>query len=109
MAKLSKRMTGSREAVPAEAVNVTAAIDAILAQPKTKFDESIDVAIKLSIDPRHADQMVRGSISLPNGTGKTARVATLTSCLLKPPIHGWEGAFNKKHLLPTGGGASECK
>lgn len=75
MAKLSKRMKGSREAVPSEAVNITAAVDAILAQPKTKFDESIDVAIKLSIDPRHADQMVRGSISLPNGTGKTARVA----------------------------------
>jgi len=75
MAKLTKRMKASLAAVPAEAVNVNDAIDAILAQPATKFDESIDVAIKLGVDPRHADQMVRGSISLPKGTGKTVRVA----------------------------------
>jgi len=75
MAKLTKRMKASLAAVPAQAVNVKDAVDAILAQPATKFDESIDVAIKLGVDPRHADQMVRGSISLPNGTGKTVRVA----------------------------------
>ncbi len=75
MAKLTKRMKASLAAVPAQAVNVKDAVDALLAQPATKFDESIDVAIKLGVDPRHADQMVRGSISLPNGTGKTVRVA----------------------------------
>ncbi|MDQ6998400.1 MAG: 50S ribosomal protein L1 [Mariprofundus sp.] len=75
MAKLTKRMKASLAAVPAQAVSVKDAVDAILAQPGTKFDESIDVAIKLGVDPRHADQMVRGSISLPNGTGKTVRVA----------------------------------
>jgi len=75
MAKLSKRMKAAREALPAAAVELNAAVEAILAQPKAKFDESVDVAIKLGVDPRHADQMVRGSISLPNGTGKTARVA----------------------------------
>jgi len=75
MAKLTKRMKASLAAVPAQAVNVNDAIDAVLAQPATKFDESIDVAIKLGVDPRHADQMVRGSISLPKGTGKTVRVA----------------------------------
>jgi len=75
MAKLTKRMKGCLEAVPATAVSVKDAVDAILAQPGTKFDESIDVAIKLGVDPRHADQMVRGSIALPNGTGKTVRVA----------------------------------
>jgi len=75
MAKLTKRMKASLAAVPAQAVTVKEAVDAILAQPATKFDESIDVAIKLGVDPRHADQMVRGSISLPNGTGKTVRVA----------------------------------
>ena len=41
----------------------------------TKFDESVDVAINLSVDPRHADQMVRGAVLMPNGTGKTIRVA----------------------------------
>jgi len=75
MAKLSKRMKASREVVAAGAVNLVDAVSAVSAQPKAKFDESVDVAVKLGIDPRHADQMVRGSISLPNGTGKTVRVA----------------------------------
>ncbi len=75
MAKVTKRMKASLEAVPAKAVTVKEAVEAILAQPTAKFDESVDVAIKLGVDPRHADQMVRGSIALPNGTGKTVRVA----------------------------------
>jgi len=75
MAKLTKRMKEARTCVPEGNVAVIEALAAVQAQPKAKFDESIDVAIKLGIDPRHADQMVRGSIALPNGTGKTARVA----------------------------------
>jgi len=75
MAKVTKRMKASLAVVPAQAVTEKAAIDAVLAQPTAKFDESVDVAIKLGVDPRHADQMVRGSIALPNGTGKTVRVA----------------------------------
>ena len=75
MAKLTKRMKEARNSVPETNVSVEAALEAILAQPKAKFDESVDVAIKLGVDPRHADQMVRGTIALPNGTGKTARVA----------------------------------
>ena len=75
MAKLTKRMKASLEVVPAQAVTVNEAVEAILAQPAAKFDESVDVAIKLGVDPRHAEQMVRGSIALPNGTGKTVRVA----------------------------------
>jgi large subunit ribosomal protein L1 len=68
-------MKASREIVPGQAVTINEAIEAVLAQPAAKFDESVDVAIKLGVDPRHAEQMVRGSISLPNGTGKTVRVA----------------------------------
>jgi len=75
MAKLSKRIKAMRELVPAQPVTVAEAIAAIQAMPQVKFDESVDIAIKLGVDPRHADQMVRGSISLPNGTGKTVRVA----------------------------------
>jgi len=75
MAKLTKRMKEARSCVPENNVSVKEALAAILAQPKAKFDESVDVAIKLGVDPRHADQMVRGTIALPNGTGKTARVA----------------------------------
>ncbi len=75
MAKLTKRMQEARKSVPEENVSIAEALAAVQAQPKAKFDESIDVAIKLGVDPRHADQMVRGTIALPNGTGKTARVA----------------------------------
>jgi large subunit ribosomal protein L1 len=75
MAKLSKRMQEARAALPQNPVTIEDAVQAVLGQPKAKFDESVDVAIKLGVDPRHADQMVRGSIALPHGTGKTVRVA----------------------------------
>lgn len=75
MAKISKRIRADREALPAESVTIAKAVEVVLAQTGAKFDETVDVAIKLGVDPRHADQMVRGSIALPNGTGKTARVA----------------------------------
>ena len=75
MARISKRMKNAREAAPKQAVGLSEAVEAVLAQPAAKFDESVDIAVKLGVDPRHADQMVRGSISLPHGTGKTVRVA----------------------------------
>ncbi|MDR0837549.1 MAG: 50S ribosomal protein L1 [Propionibacteriaceae bacterium] len=50
------------------------ALAAIRKLPKAKFDETFDVAIRLGVDPRKADQMVRGTVNLPHGTGKTARV-----------------------------------
>jgi large subunit ribosomal protein L1 len=75
MARISKRMKNARELTPKQPVGLNEAIEAVLAQPAAKFDESVDIAVKLGVDPRHADQMVRGSISLPHGTGKTVRVA----------------------------------
>ncbi len=75
MAKMSKRMKAACEGVAATPVSLSEAIDVLMKTPAARFDESVDVAIKLGVDPRHADQMVRGSISLPNGTGKTVRVA----------------------------------
>jgi len=75
MAKISKRMQAACEAAPKEVVTLDAAVAAVLAQPAAKFDESVDVAVNLGVDPKHAEQMVRGSVSLPNGTGKTVRVA----------------------------------
>jgi large subunit ribosomal protein L1 len=50
------------------------ALDNVLKAKFAKFDESVDIAVRLGVDPRHADQMVRSSVVLPNGTGKTARV-----------------------------------
>ncbi len=58
--------------------NLDEAITLLKELATTKFDESVEVALKLGIDPRHADQMVRGTVSLPNGTGKTVRVLVLT-------------------------------
>jgi large subunit ribosomal protein L1 len=54
--------------------NLNAAIETVLKSTFAKFDESVDIAIKLGVDPRHADQMVRSSVVLPNGTGKVTRV-----------------------------------
>lgn len=56
-------------------VPVAEAVKILLDNKSSKFDETIEVALNLSVDPRHADQMVRGVVALPNGTGKTVRVA----------------------------------
>jgi len=76
MAKVGKRIKSAREGVDR---NKLYALDEALALVKeratAKFDESVEIAINLGVDPRHADQMVRGVCVLPNGTGKTVRVA----------------------------------
>jgi large subunit ribosomal protein L1 len=54
------------------------AIQLLKSLPVAKFDESVDLAVRLGVDPRHADQMVRGTVVLPHGTGKTVRVLVLT-------------------------------
>ncbi|MBN2782276.1 MAG: 50S ribosomal protein L1 [Campylobacterales bacterium] len=55
--------------------SVTEAVSTVKDLKSAKFDETVEVALNLNVDPRHADQMVRGAIVLPNGTGKTVRVA----------------------------------
>lgn len=76
MAKYGKRTTAAREAFAGkENVTVEEAVKLIKANSKVKFDETIEIAMNLGVDPRHADQMVRGVIGLPNGTGKNMRVA----------------------------------
>jgi large subunit ribosomal protein L1 len=57
---------------------VREAVDQVKAAAFAKFDESVDVAVRLGVDPKHADQIVRGTVSLPNGTGKTVRVLAIT-------------------------------
>jgi large subunit ribosomal protein L1 len=76
MAKLGKRIRAAREAfVGKEDLTVEEAVALIKGNSNTKFDETVEIAMNLGIDPRHADQMVRGVVGLPNGTGKDVRVA----------------------------------
>ena len=76
MAQTGKRLKAARESIDREMFYpADEAIKLVKAAARTKFDETIEVAINLGVDPRHADQMVRGVAALPNGTGKSVRVA----------------------------------
>ncbi len=75
MAKMTKRMKTLAETVGAETLYPLAeAVRLAKQNARAKFDETIEISMNLGIDPRHADQMVRGLVGLPNGTGKTVRV-----------------------------------
>jgi large subunit ribosomal protein L1 len=74
--KEPKRITKAREGVdPKKIYGIDEAVKMVKARATAKFDETIEVAIALGVDPRHADQMVRGVCALPNGSGRTVRVA----------------------------------
>jgi len=76
MSKTTKRMSAAVASYDREKLHtVVDAVAAVKANAKAKFDETIEVAVNLGVDPRHADQMVRGVCNLPNGTGRTVRVA----------------------------------
>lgn len=79
MAKLTKRQKAIAEKVSStKAYTINEALDLLKALPAAKFVESVDVSINLGVDPRKSDQVVRGSTVLPNGNGKTVRVAVFT-------------------------------
>jgi ribosomal protein L1, bacterial/chloroplast len=76
MAKISKRFKKAVEGVDAnKAYVVDEAVKLIKSRATAKFDETIEISMNLGVDPRHADQMVRGVVALPSGTGRTVRVA----------------------------------
>jgi large subunit ribosomal protein L1 len=76
MGKLGKRVVATREGIdPAKAYPIAEAVKLVKERAKAKFDETVEIAMNLGVDPRHADQMVRGVVTLPNGTGRTQRVA----------------------------------
>jgi large subunit ribosomal protein L1 len=76
MAKVGKRTRAARAAVADKRdISVEEAVSLIKANANAKFDETVEIAMNLGVDPRHADQMVRGVVTLPNGTGKDVRVA----------------------------------
>ncbi len=76
MAKFGKRTVAARAAFAGkDNLSVEEAVALIKSNANAKFDETLEIAMNLGVDPRHADQMVRGVVQLPNGTGKTVRVA----------------------------------
>ena len=76
MAKLGKRTAAAREAFAGkDNLTVEEAVALVKGNATAKFDETVEIAVQLGVDPRHADQMVRGVVGLPNGTGKSVRVA----------------------------------
>ena len=75
MSKTAKKYTAASEKIDRSKVYpVSAALDVVKQTAYAKFDETVDVAVRLGVDPRHADQMVRGAVVLPNGLGKDVRV-----------------------------------
>ena len=76
MAKLGKRTKAAKAAFEGKSnLSIEDAVKLIKGAASAKFDETLEIAMNLGVDPRHADQMVRGVVTLPNGTGKTVRVA----------------------------------
>jgi len=76
MANSGKRMNEGRDRIDREAeYDIAEAVDLIKTNATAKFDETVEIAVKLGVDPRHADQMVRGTMALPHGTGKEIKVA----------------------------------
>ena len=76
MARLTKKQKKTAESVDIQKIyGIDEAIETLKANATAKFDETIEVALNLGVDPRHADQMVRGVVTLPAGTGKSVRVA----------------------------------
>ncbi len=77
--KRGKNYTASQEAIDKNKVyELREAFELVKEQSKAKFDESVEIHVRLNIDPKKGDQAIRGSVSLPHGTGKTARIAAIT-------------------------------
>lgn len=80
MAGLSKRMRAIREMLtPGKLYSLQEALEIVKKMPKAKFNEAVDLAVNLGVDPRKSDQAVRGAIVLPKGTGRSIRIAVFTS------------------------------
>lgn len=76
MAHVGKRVRKAREGIDRiKLYPVAEAVELVMARANAKFDETVEIAMNLGVDPKHADQMVRGVVNLPNGTGRTLRVA----------------------------------
>ena len=73
--KHGKQYTDSKKLIePLKAYDPEEALDIVLKTSKAKFDETVELSVRLGVDPRHADQQVRGAVVLPHGTGRAVRV-----------------------------------
>ena len=82
MAHVGKKLVKAREGIDRNKLyKLDEAVKMVKSRASAKFDETIEVAINLNVDPRHADQMVRGVVTLPKGTGKTVRVDQFPPCV----------------------------
>jgi large subunit ribosomal protein L1 len=79
MARVGKNYTKSKAAVEPKRYSLEEAVALLKKVSYAKFDETVEVAMKLGVDPKHADQMVRGTVVLPNGLGKSKKVAVIAS------------------------------
>ncbi len=79
MAKAGKKYRAAAERAQGGGYSIAEAVKLVKETAYTGFDESVDMALRLGVDPRHADQMVRGTVALPNGTGKSKRVLVFAS------------------------------
>src|SRR5579859_6093616 len=77
MRKLSKNITKARAAVTKPAYPLPEAVDLLKAVKYCKFDETVDLTMRLGVDTRHADQMVRGTVVLPHGLGGTSKIVAV--------------------------------
>ncbi len=79
MAKLGKKHQAAKEKVEQRDYQLAEAISFLKDSTYTKFDETLEIAVRLGVDPKHADQMVRGTVVLPHGTGKKVRILVFAS------------------------------
>lgn len=78
MVKRSKRYRKASENVSEKALSLADAVNALQVMPKARFDETVEISLNLNVDPKQSNQMVRGTVRLPNGSGKKVRVVVFT-------------------------------
>ena len=103
MANKGKRLTGAYKTVDAvKAYELDEAISILKNAPKAKFDETVEIVMGLNVDPRQADQMIRGVVALPNGTGKTVRVAVFAKGpKLEEAVKAGADVYGAEDLMET--------
>ena len=91
MAKSGKKFIEAKKKIgEVEKLQVSEAVKKVLDAAYVKFDETVDVAVRLGVDPKHAEQMVRGTVSLPHGIGKTVKVVVFAKGEKEKEAYGWE-------------------